>query len=193
MVAGKQSKKSAGGWGAYPNAFAPESKEYVLVVGAGTGQTPSRFLMYNIDRLDCVDIEPTLFEFIHDHFDSEWMEDERVKLISEDGLNYLNHSDTMYDVIAIEVGQIFRPGIAFFYTADFYHRSRQRLRPGGLLTQLVSLPSLTTDQFRGVIRTFLDAFPQSVLWYNSSDLLLIGVNDADFKISRTCFRAIVFQ
>ena len=167
-----------------PMLLHPDPKN-VLVVGAGTGQTPSRFLMYDINHLDCVDIEPTLFEFIRDHFDSKWMTDERVKLISEDGLNYLNHSDVMYDVIAIEVGQIFRPGIAFFYTADFYHRSRQRLRPGGLLTQLVSTPSLTTDQFRGVIKTFLDAFPQSFLWYNSSDLLLIGVNDADFKFSRT--------
>ena len=167
-----------------PMLLHPDPKS-VLVVGAGTGQTPSRFLMYDINHLDCVDIEPTLFEFIRDHFDSEWMDDERVNLISEDGLNYLNHSDAMYDVIAIEVGQIFRPGIAFFYTADFYHRSRQRLRPGGLLTQLVSVPSLTTDQFQGVIKTFLDAFPQSFLWYNSSDLLLIGVNDADFKLSRT--------
>ena len=166
-----------------PTLLHPNPKN-VLVVGAGTGQTPSRFLMYDIDRLDCVDIEPTLFGFIRDHFDSKWMEDDRVELVSEDGLNYLNHSDAMYDVIAIEVGQIFRPGIAFFYTADFYHRSRQRLRPGGLLTQLVSIPSLTTDQFQGVIKTFLDAFPQSFLWYNSSDLLLIGVNGTDFKISR---------
>ena len=166
-----------------PMLLHPNPKN-ILVVGAGTGQTPSRFLMYDIDRLDCVDIEPTLFEFIRRHFDSEWMDDERVKLIGEDGLNYLNHSDAMYDVIGIEVGQIFRPGIAFFYTADFYHRSRQRLHPGGLLTQLVSIPSLTTDQFRGVIKTFLDAFPQSFLWYNSSDLLLIGVNDTDFTISR---------
>ena len=167
-----------------PMLLHPNPKN-VLVVGAGTGQTPSRFLMYDINHLDCVDIEPTLFEFIRDHFDSKWMTDERVKLIREDGLNYLNHSDVMYDVIAIEVGQIFRPGIAFFYTTDFYHRSRQRLRPGGLLTQLVSIPSLTIDQFQGAIKTFLDAFPQSFLWYNSSDLLLIGVNDADFKLSRT--------
>ena len=171
--------------GAHVPALLHPNPKNVLVVGAGTGQTPSRFLMYDIDRLDCVDIEPTLFEFIHGHFDSKWMGDERVSLISEDGLNYLNHSDAMYDVIAIEVGQIFRPGIAFFYTADFYHRSRQRLRPGGILTQLVSIPSLATDQFQGVIKTFLDAFPQSFLWYNSSDLLLIGVNDTDFKISRT--------
>ena len=171
--------------GAHIPALLHPNPKNVLVVGAGTGQTPSRFLMYNIDHLDCVDIEPTLFEFIRDHFDSKWMDDERVKLISEDGLNYLNHSDAMYDVIAIEVGQIFRPGIAFFYTADFYHRSRQRLRPGGLLTQLVSIPSLTTGQFQGVIKTFLDAFPQSFLWYNSSDLLLIGVNDTSFKVSQT--------
>ena len=34
----------------------------VLVVGVGTGQTASRFLMYPVDRLDCVDIEPTIFE-----------------------------------------------------------------------------------------------------------------------------------
>ena len=167
-----------------PTLLHPNPKS-ILVVGAGTGQTSSRFLMYDINHLDCVDIEPTLFEFIRDHFDSEWMQDERVKLIGEDGLNYLNHSDAMYDIIAIEVGQIFRPGIAFFYTADFYHRSRQRLRPGGLLTQLISIPSLTTDQFQGVIKTFLDAFPQSFLWYNSSDLLLIGVNDTSFKLSRT--------
>ena len=167
-----------------PMLLHPNPKN-VLVVGAGTGQTPSRCLMYDIDNLDCVDIEPTLFDFIRGHFDSEWMDDKRVKLIGEDGLNYLNHSDAMYDVIAIEVGQIFRPGIAFFYTADFYHRSRQRLRSSGLLTQLVSIPSLTTDQFQGVIKAFLDAFPQSVLWYNSSDLLLIGFNDTDFKLSRT--------
>ncbi len=170
-----------------PMLLHPNPKS-VLVVGTGTGQTPSRFLMYDIDRLDCVDIEPTLFEFIRGHFDSKWMDDKRVKLISEDGLNYLNHSDAMYDLIAIEVGQIFRPGIAFFYTVDFYHRSRQRLRPGGLLTQLVSIPSLTTDQFQGVVKTFLDAFPQSFLWYNSSDLLLIGLNDTDFKLSRTTLK-----
>jgi spermidine synthase len=96
----------------------------VLVVGVGTGQTASRFLMYDIDRLECVDIEPTIFEFIREHFDSKWMDDGRVALIREDGRNYLRYSDAMQDVISLEVGQIFRPGVAFFYTADFYRRAR---------------------------------------------------------------------
>jgi spermidine synthase len=167
-----------------PMLLHPEPRS-VLVVGVGVGQTPARFLMYDIDRLDCVDIEPTLFEFIRDHFDSKWMDDPRVGMIPEDGLNYLRHSNAMYDVISLEVGQIFRPGVAFFYTADFYHRARKRLRPGGMLTQLVSLTFYTPAQFQGVVRTFLDAFPQSFLWYNTSEFLLIGVNDGQFKLNRT--------
>ena len=175
-----------------PMLLHPNPKN-ALVVGAGTGQTPSRFLMYDINHLDCVDIEPMLFEFIRDHFDSKWMTDERVKLISEDGLNYLNHSDVMYDVIAIEVGQIFRPGIAFFYTADFYHRSRQRLRPGGLLTQLVSTPSLTTDQFRGVIKTFLDAFPAEFSVVQFLRFALDWCQRCRFQTQSHRLRAVVVQ
>ena len=130
----------------------------VLVVGVGTGQTASRFLMYDIDHLKCVDIEPTIFEFIREHFDSEWMDDGRVALIPEDGRNYLQHSDVKHDVISLEVGQIFRPGVAFFYTADFYRRAREHLNPGGVLTQFVPSLFFTTDQFRSVLRTFLETF-----------------------------------
>jgi len=164
-----------------PMLFHPNPRS-VLVVGVGTGQTASRFLMYDIARLECVDIEPTIFEFIREHFDSEWMDDGRVALIPEDGRNYLQHSDVKHDVISLEVGQIFRPGVAFFYTTDFYRRARERLNPGGILTQFVPSLFFTTDQFRSVLRTFLDTFPQSALWFNSSEFLLIGINDERLKL-----------
>ena len=154
----------------------------VLVVGVGTGQTASRFLMYDIDRLESVDIEPTIFEFIREHFGSEWMDDGRVALIPEDGRNYLQHSNMKHDVISLEVGQIFRPGVAFFYTADFYRRARERLNPGGVLAQFVPSLFFTMDQLRSVLRTFLDSFPQSALWFNSSEFLLIGVNSERIKL-----------
>ena len=167
-----------------PMLFHPNPRS-VLVVGVGTGQTASRFLMYDITRLECVDIEPTIFEFIREHFDSEWMGDGRVTLIPEDGRNYLRHSDENHDVISLEVGQIFRPGVAFFYTADFYRRARERLNPGGVLAQFVPSLFFTTDQFQSVLRTFLDTFPQSALWFNSSELLLIGINSEQLKVPST--------
>ena len=132
-----------------------------------------------------VDIEPTIFEFIRAHFDADWMADKRVTLIREDGRNYLMHTDSQYDVISLELGQLHRPGVAFFYTVDFYRHARKRLKPGGFLVQFVPLQFLTTDLFRGVVRTFLAVFPQSSLWYNRTELLLIGVNDDRFKLSQT--------
>ena len=164
-----------------PMLFHPNPRS-VLVVGVGTGQTASRFLMYDITHLECVDIEPTIFEFIREHFDSTWMDDGRVALIPEDGRNYLQHSNAKHDIISLEVGQIFRPGVAFFYTADFYRRARERLNAGGVLAQFVPSLFFTTDQFRSVLRTFLNTFPQSALWFNSSEFLLIGVNSEGIKL-----------
>ncbi len=155
----------------------------VLMVGAGTGQTASRFLMYNIDRLDCVDIEPAVFDVIRDYFDSRWMNDKRVRLMREDGRNYVAHTGGRYDVISIEVGQIERPGVPSFYTSEFYELAKKRLEPGGFITQLVSLPFYTVEQFRSVVATFLKTFPQSFLWYDRDDMLLIGVNSPQIQLS----------
>jgi len=147
----------------------------VLLVGVGAGQTPSRFLMYDVERLSCVDIEPTIFDFVKKHFDSGWMADERVELIRDDGRNYVEHSDEKFDVISLEVGQVFRPGVAFFYTAEFYQKAHERLNPGGVISQFVPMPFFTKEQFQSVLQTFLQVFPKSLLWYNTSELLLIGL------------------
>ena len=165
-----------------PMLLHPEPKR-VLLVGVGTGQTAARFLLYPIDRLECVDIEPTIFSFIRPHFDSRWMEDPRVKLIGADGRNYLRHTPSTYDVISLELGQLSRPGVASFYTVDFYRRAKKRLRSGGFLVQFVPLSLLTADHFRSTVQSFLEAFPHSLLWYNTSELLLIG-GKQDFAIDR---------
>ena len=165
-----------------PMLLHPDPKR-VLLVGVGTGQTAARFLLYPIDRLECVDIEPTIFSFIRPHFDSSWMEDPRVELIGADGRNYLRHTPSTYDVISLELGQLSRPGVASFYTIDFYRQVKRRLRSGGFLVQFVPLSLLTADHFRSTVQSFLAVFPHSLLWYNTSELLLIGSGE-NFAIDR---------
>jgi spermidine synthase len=148
----------------------------VLIVGVGAGQTPASALTHPIERLDCVDIEPAVFDLVRARFEHAWMDDPRVHLIGEDGRSYVAHTAERYGVIALEVGQPSRPGVASFYTADFYALARARLAPGGLLSQFVPLPFLTADSFRSVVATFLSVFPHSIIWYNSAELLLLGVN-----------------
>ncbi|MBW1805603.1 MAG: fused MFS/spermidine synthase, partial [Deltaproteobacteria bacterium] len=146
----------------------------VLVVGAGVGQTASRFLFYDIERLDYVELERELFGFVKKHFKSDWMSDRRLRPIIADGRNYLLHTGQRYDIISIEVGQIFRPGLASFYSADFYAKARERLNNNGIICQFIPISFFSTDEFRSVVRTFLEVFPESVLWYNTSEFLLVG-------------------
>lgn len=147
----------------------------VLVIGMGTGQTASRFLMYDINRLDCVDIEKTLPGVLRRNFDATWLGDPRTRIITDDGRNYTSYSPETYDIVSIEVGQSFRPQVASFYTVDFYRDVKKRLSKSGLACQFVPVGFFTEAEFRSVVRSFLEVFPQSTLWFNKyAECILIG-------------------
>lgn len=165
----------------------PEAKD-VLVIGLGVGQTASRFLQYPIQTLDVVDIEPKLFEFARRNFESSWMNDSRVRLLAEDGRGYVKHTKHEYDLLSVEVGQLYRPGVDAFYTREFYHEARERLRPGGMIVQFVPIEFLREAEFASIIKTFLAEFAQAKLWYNGNELLLMGFNGASRGISESAFR-----
>ncbi|MBA3482331.1 MAG: hypothetical protein H0T51_10995 [Pirellulales bacterium] len=151
-----------------------DQPERILVIGLGPGQTASRFLMYPIERLDCVDVENELLTLLPKYFGGGWLRDPRVRCIVDDGRNYLWHTHRKYDVISIEVGQVFRPGVAAFYTREFYGRAKAKLRSDGLLTQFVSLEFFNREELRAVIGTFADVFSDCALFHNRTELLLIG-------------------
>ena len=159
---------------AHVPALLHPAPRHVCVVGAGVGQTASRFLMHEVDRLDVVDIEPALFPFIAEHFGAGWQDDPRVRTIAEDGRNHVVHGPGGWDLVSIEIGQTFRPGAETFYTREFYTALSSRLAPGGVVSQFVPLPFLDEASLRSILATFLEVFPRSVLWYNTAELLLIG-------------------
>jgi len=165
----------------------------VLVVGAGAGQTANRFLLGGVEKLDCVDIEPVVFDLIREHFDTGWLADPRVRLVRDDGRNFLMCTAERYDIISLELGQIFRPGVASFYTADFYAHARAHLAPGGVVCQFVPLRFLGTDQFPGVARTFLATFPHAILWYNTVEVMLLGSPDRSLRLNAARLEALLAE
>jgi len=152
-----------------------QDPQRVLVIGMGTGQTASRFLMYGIKRLDCVDIEKKLPGILQRHFDAAWLNDPRTHIVTDDGRNFTAYTNGSYDVVSIEVGQSFRPHIAAFYTVDFYRDVKKRLSKNGLACQFVPLGFFTEREFRSIVASFLEVFPQSTLWFNKyAECILIG-------------------
>lgn len=167
-------------------AILHERPEDVLVVGLGPGQTARRFLMHSVKKLDCVEIEPSLVELLQLHgedFQAEWLSDPAVNVIFDDGRNYITHTKTQYDIISIEIGQVFRPGLGSFYTREFYEAAKPRLKENGILCQFIPIKFLTKEHFQSLVGTFVDAFPNSVLWYNTHELLLLGSSGNPIKLS----------
>ena len=151
--------------------------EDVLCVGLGSGQTASRFLYYGISSLDCVDIEAKLPRILKKHFEADWLLDKRVRYISEDGRSYMANTLKAYDVISIEVGQIFRPQVAPFYSREFYQTVKAHLKPDGIVSQFLPVGFFEEKELLSAIKTFLVVFPNSTLWYNRfAEFILIGTN-----------------
>jgi spermidine synthase len=163
----------------------------VLVVGIGAGQVPAAMTHYDLERMDCVDIEPAVFDLVRAHFDHRWLDDRRARALPEDGRNYVAHTAQTYDVISLELGQPYRPGVGAFYTVEFYRQARARLREGGLVSQFVPLSTLDRESLRRTIASFLEVFPQATLWYNTAELLLVGTNAARFEIPSARLRLLV--
>jgi spermidine synthase len=73
------------------------------------------------------------------------------------------------------VGQAFRPQIASFYTVDFYRDVQKQLTNGGLACQFIPAGFFTEDEFKSVVHSFIEVFPQSTLWFNKyAELILVG-------------------
>ena len=151
----------------------PDPKR-VLVVGVGTGQAARRFLLYDVERLDCIEVEGEVFALLREHFDADWMGDARVRTRVEDGRSYVAHTRSRYDVVSIAVGQTFRPGVAAFYTEEFYREVKEALASGGSVSQFLPTQLLGVEELQALVAAFLRVFPQSMLWYNTEEMLLVG-------------------
>lgn len=182
------------GTAAHIPAILHGNPDEVLVIGLGAGQTAQRFLMHNPKHLDVVEIEDPmmLFDVIVDpEFHSqrrdltikgfnaqEWVlpgfQDGQLRVIWDDGRTYVRHASQQYDIVSVEVGQVFRPGVSSFYTREFYRDVKKRLKEDGIVSQFLPLEFLGKEQFAKAVRTFIQEFPDSQLWYNTSELLLIG-------------------
>ena len=151
----------------------------VLGICLGTGQTFASILSYSIERMDVVEISKTIVGVALEHFKEENADignDERVNIVIEDGRNFVAHTRNAYDIITLEPSPPEEAGIVNLYTKEFYQQSRKRLNQNGIMSQWLPLYNTHPEETARIIKTFIAVFPDSMLWYNSADLLLLGFN-----------------
>lgn len=162
--------------GHLPLLLSKEPKS-ALVIGLGSGVTLSAVAQYEVERIDCVEIEPAVISAsrFFDKVNRNVLDDQRVNVIVNDGRNFLNFTNRKYDVIISEPSNIWLAGIANLFSQDFYQICKKHLTPNGYICQWSHIYYMSPQDVKIVINTFRSVFPHTTVWFSTiGDILMIG-------------------
>ncbi|MGH7339956.1 MAG: spermidine synthase, partial [Candidatus Rokuibacteriota bacterium] len=162
----------------------------VLVIGLGSGVTVGSALSHPVLRVDVVEISREVLEAasLFEEANRGALHDPRTRVILGDARTHMMFASgpvaPAYDVIASQPSNPWIAGEAILFTREFFELARRRLAPGGILCQWLQGYGLSPEDFRSVVSTFMQVFPHSSLWEESTaggDYLLLG-SDAPLAI-----------
>jgi spermidine synthase len=168
--------------GHIPALLHPRPKS-VLVVGCGAGVTAGSFLCYPaVERVVICEIEPLIPPLVAKYFDEEnygVVTDDRVEIVYDDARHYVLTTREKFDVITSDPIHPWVKGAATLYTREYFERCKQRLNPGGVISQWVPLYESSTAAVKSELATFFHVFPGGTLWSNDQeglgyDTVLLG-------------------
>jgi spermidine synthase len=167
-----------------------------LIIGWGSGCTVGSAAAHPLASIDCVEIEPAVFETAplfkainsrpgpegSASYSPVW-NDPRFKIRFADARQDLCGRGQKYDVIISEPSNPWISGVSNLFTLDFYTLARKRLNPHGIFCQWFHFYALSPEDLRRQLRTFAQAFSKTSLWVVpqkdgdlslSGDLILLG-------------------
>jgi spermidine synthase len=139
----------------------------VLSIGLGTGILIGEVARHpSVQAIDCVEIAPGVIEGarLFDAFNGGVLDDPRVRVINDDGVNFLRRSAARWDaIIADEKSRTGHAGNAVFFSKDYYTLCSEHLSPGGIMIQWVPL-DVPNAELATILRSFASVFPHTYVW-----------------------------
>ncbi len=167
-----------------PYLLHPDPRE-ALVVTFGAGIVTGTLAKLDLDRIDCVEINPDARK-IGELFAQEnrgATTNSKAHLYIEDGRNFLLTTSRRYDVITSDATHPTGADSWVLYTREYYELCRSRLNRGGLFLQWLPLHALSPNDYRTILATFASVFDDVSLWFTGlqgevGHTLLIGRKNA---------------
>jgi len=169
--------------GVLPTAVHPDPKT-ALVVGLGGGATPGAIAAQHGMDVTVVELSRGV---IHA---SDWFRDVNYRVVDrdnthmrvDDGRNHLLVTDDRYDVITADIIPPGTAGAGKLWSVEYWRLAREALRPGGVMLQWIG--DLRPEPYKMIMRSFLEVFPETTLWYHGQ--LLVGTK-GPLQLDRASF------
>ena len=159
----------------------------VAVIGFGSGVTVGSALRFPVKSVDVVELERSIpeaskwfAEVNHLEYplaEFPYVQMDRLRVINDDGRNYLASTAKKYDVIMSEPSNPWITGVSDLFTSDHFRIAKRALKPGGIYCQWVQLYELSPQNIKTIFRTFASQFRYVVVFAAenlSSDTVVLG-------------------
>jgi spermidine synthase len=164
----------------------PKSPKRVLVIGCGAGVTAGAVSIDPyLEHETIAEIEPLVPKVVSTYFaehNFDVINNKKVHVQLDDARHYLLTTKEKFDAITSDPLDPWVKGAAMLYTREFFEVVKAHLNPGGVVTLFVQLYESNTAAVKSEIATFMEAFPNGVVWGNTQDgrgydLVLMGTVD----------------
>ena len=161
----------------------PPSPKKIVVIGCGAGVTAGAVSIDPaVEHETIAEIEPLVPRVVSTYFaehNFDVVRNPKVEVHIDDARNFLQTTDQKFDAVTSDPLDPWVKGAAMLYTKEFFEEVRRHLNPGGAVTLFVQLYESNTAAVKSEIATFLDVFPNGVVWGNTNegrgyDLVLLG-------------------
>jgi len=166
----------------------------VLIIGGGNGNTTREVLKYpQIEEIIQVELDPVMIKLaqedeIFTKINNNAMNNKRLKIVIDDGFNYIKKNRTKFDAIFIDIPAPNNYDLSRLYSREFFGLIRNRLNPEGYVSFIATdifnswdkyYNTLTVAGFQTVIPYFSSLEVDnpkalSVLDYLLSDIIAQG-------------------
>ncbi len=148
-----------------------ENPKSVLHIGFGSGGTAYSVSCYPVENITIAEISKSVIQKTANYFQEvnhDVLEDPRVEVIFTDGRNKVLADREKYDVILSDSIHPRFSGNGSLYTYEYYQLLRDRLKPNGVVSQWLPFYSLTLENFKMIIKSFYEVFPNTSIWFPNS-------------------------
>ena len=161
----------------------PTSAKKVVVIGCGAGVTAGAVSIDPaVEHETIAEIEPLVPKVVSTYFSEhnfDVVRNPKVHVQIDDARHFIQTTNEKFDAITSDPLDPWVKGAAMLYTKEFFETAKAHLNPGGVMTLFVQLYESNSAAVKSEIATFLDAFPNGVVWGNTNegkgyDLVLLG-------------------
>ncbi|NRA95375.1 MAG: fused MFS/spermidine synthase [Planctomycetes bacterium] len=157
-----------------------ERPRRAIVICFGTGTTAGAVSLHEeVETLRVVDVEREVFTVADafrdvNHGVLDGREGLDLQTVVEDGRLDLLCAEAPFDVITLEPLMPYTLNAVPFYTEEFYRLAKDRLSTGGVLCQWIPVHAIPLDDYKSLVRTFLEVFPGGHLFFFEQSSLLVA-------------------